>query len=78
MGVKKILVEAANWTGAVIVIGTYLALASGWISTATYCWFGLLGAVLISTACWQLRVYPQVALNIVWFLISLYGVWRSL
>ncbi len=79
MSQTAMLIEAAGWAGAVLVLAGYILASSGRIDvrSAAFQWLNLLGAggFVINTA-WH-GAWPSMALNIIWCGIALFMLARQ-
>ena len=73
-----ILIEAAGWAGAVLILFAYLLLSMGRMSgqSASYHWMNLAGASGIAINGWWHRALPSTSLNVIWLLIGAWALWR--
>ena len=72
----KYAVEVIGWIAAAMMLSAYLLLTRGRLSaqSSTYHWLNILsGAGFIVNSGWN-GAYPSAAINVVWAVIGLYGV----
>ncbi|WP_176591402.1 hypothetical protein [Sphingobium sp. EM0848] len=63
-----ILIEAAGWLGAILVLGAYMLVSSGRVSgkSALFQWMNALGSALFILNTWWHGAIPSMVLNIIW------------
>jgi hypothetical protein len=73
-----ILVEAAGWTGAALILAAYLLLSIGRLSgqSPLYQGMNVVGAAGFVINGWWHGAIPSATLNIVWLLIGAVALWR--
>ena len=72
----KAVIEIVGWTAAVMMVSAYVLLTTGRLSARSkvYHWLNILsGAGFIVNSGWN-GAYPSAAINVVWALIGLYGI----
>ena len=69
----EILIEAAGWTGAVLVLGAYVLVTLGKLSgqSAAFQAMNLVGAAGFVVNTWWHGAIPSMVLNIIWAAIGL-------
>lgn len=74
----EILIEAAGWTGAVLVLGAYVLVTLGRLSgqSAMFQAMNLVGAAGFVVNTWWHGAIPSMVLNIVWAGIGFVALWR--
>lgn len=74
----EILIEAAGWTGAVLVLGAYVLVTLGRLSgqSAMFQAMNLVGAAGFVVNTWWHGAIPSMVLNIVWAGIGFVSLWR--
>jgi hypothetical protein len=75
----KLTIEIIGWTAAAMMLGAYLLLTSGRLSShaPAYQWLNVLsGAGFILNSGWN-GAYPSACINVLWVAIGLYGVFRG-
>jgi hypothetical protein len=75
----KPLVEIIGWAAAALMLAAYVLLTMGRLSSrsAAYHWLNVLSdAGFIVNSGWN-GAYPSAAINVVWALIGLYGIFRT-
>lgn len=74
----EILIEAAGWTGAVLVLGAYVLVTLGRLSgqSAIFQAMNLVGAAGFVVNTWWHGAIPSMVLNIVWTGIGFVALWR--
>ena len=73
-----VLVEAAGWAGAALILSAYLLLSMGRLTgqSALYQGMNVVGAAGFIDNGWRHGAIPSAALNIVWMLIGAIALWR--
>jgi hypothetical protein len=73
-----VLVEAAGWAGAALILSAYLLLSMGRLTgqSALYQGMNVVGAAGFIVNGWWHGAIPSAALNIVWMLIGAIALWR--
>jgi hypothetical protein len=72
----KYTIEVIGWVAAALMLSAYLLLTAGKISghSRIYHWLNVLsGTGFIINSGWN-GAYPSAAINVVWMMIGLYGV----
>ena len=78
MTTVEFLVEAAGWTGAVLILFAYLLLSAGRL-TGQSAWFQIMnvvGAAGFVVNGWYHGAMPSASLNVLWMAIGLTALWR--
>lgn len=68
-----LILEAAGWIGALLILTAYLSVSSGWLhgrSTAYQLINALGSAGILANSAWK-QAWPSAALNVAWLLIGL-------
>ena len=71
-----IAIEIIGWAAAAMMLSAYLLLTAGKINARSriYQWLNVLsGAGFIINSGWN-GAYPSAAINVIWMMIGLYGV----
>jgi hypothetical protein len=66
-----------SWLAAVLILGTYLALAKNVRWLKAYLWTNLLGSGVLATMNIQHHIWQNFFLNIAYGLISVWGLWHG-
>jgi formate hydrogenlyase subunit 3/multisubunit Na+/H+ antiporter MnhD subunit len=76
----SILVQAIGWIGAVMVVGAYLLLTTKKIRSGSraYQLLNLFGSIGVLVNALAYGAFPSVAINVVWFVIAIYGLSKTL
>ena len=74
----NLLIEAAGWVGALLILGSYILLSSGRLEgrSAGYQWLNVIGAAGFIVNSGFHRAIPSTILNVVWLGIGLFTLWR--
>ena len=73
---KEYAVEIVGWLAAALMLWAYILLTTGKINgrSSLYHWMNVLsGAGFVVNSGWN-GAYPSAAINVIWMLIGLYGV----
>ncbi len=75
----KTFVDLSGWVAALLILGSYGLLSLGKIlpRSPLYQWMNLAGAAGFVINCAWNGAWPSVALNVVWFGISVYALRRN-
>lgn len=78
MTMTEILIEAAGWTGAVLILGAYILLSLGRLqgNSPAYQWANVIGAAGFILNSGYHGAIPSVAINILWVAIGIFALWR--
>lgn len=78
MSGELLLVEAAGWAGASLILSAYLLLSMGRMTgqSATYQAMNVVGAAGFVVNGWYHGAIPSAALNVVWLAIGAFALWR--
>ena len=78
MSAELVLVEAAGWTGAALILAAYLLLSLGRLTgrSALYQAMNVVGAAGFVVNGWWHGAIPSASLNVVWLLIGAVALWR--
>lgn len=77
MSPLAILVEAAGWIGAMLILGSYILVSLGRLDgrSRTYQWLNVAGATgFVVNSGWHGAI-PSTALNVVWLGVGLATLW---
>ena len=74
----EIAVEVAGWAGAALILFAYLLLSMGRLTgqSPLYQWMNVFGAAGFVVNGWWHGAIPSAALNVLWFLIGGFALWR--
>jgi hypothetical protein len=74
----EIAVEVAGWIGATLILLAYLLLSAGKLTgqSPAYQWMNVFGAAGFVVNGWWHGAIPSAALNVLWFLIGGFALWR--
>jgi hypothetical protein len=75
----KTFIDIAGWAGAAFILGAFGLISSARIEARSpwYQWMNILGSVgLIINGSWH-AAWPNVGLNVVWFLIAMFALRRN-
>ncbi|QPQ54294.1 hypothetical protein IC614_07960 [Allosphingosinicella flava] len=74
----EILVEAAGWAGALLILAAYFLLSIGRVMarSALYQSLNVIGAAGFIVNGWYHGALPSAVLNVVWMAIGLGTLWR--
>lgn len=75
---NAMLIEAAGWIGAICVLGAYILLSAGRLTSqsASFHMLNMVGAVGFVINTWAHGAIPSMALNIVWACVGAYALFR--
>ena len=78
MTTTEILIEAAGWSGAVLILGAYILLSLGRLqgNSPAYQWANVIGAAGFILNSGYHGAIPSVAINILWVAIGVFALWR--
>ncbi|WP_213272327.1 hypothetical protein [Hyphomonas sp.] len=78
MTITEILIEAAGWSGAVLILGAYILLSLGRLqgNSPAYQWANVIGAAGFILNSGYHGAIPSVAINILWVAIGVFALWR--
>ena len=70
--------EAAGWVGAALILLAYLLLSMGRLTgqSPLYQWMNVVGAAGFVVNGWWHGALPSAALNVLWFFIGGFALWR--
>jgi hypothetical protein len=73
-----LLIEAAGWAGASLILSAYLMVSLGKVTgqSALYQWMNVAGAAGFVVNGWWHGAVPSAALNLVWLAIGAFALWR--
>jgi hypothetical protein len=75
----KTFIEAAGWTAALLILGSYSLLSFGKLQARSpiYQWMNIAGALGFVINCSWNGAWPSMALNVVWMGIAAYALRRN-
>ncbi|MGE6697600.1 CBU_0592 family membrane protein [Hyphomonas sp. NPDC076900] len=78
MTITELLIEAAGWTGAALILGAYILLSLGRLqgNSPAYQWANVIGAAGFILNSGYHGAIPSVAINILWVAIGVFALWR--
>jgi len=78
MTVSMILIEAAGWIGAALILGAYVLLSAGKMqgNSPAYQWMNVIGGAGFVLNSGYHGAIPSVAINVLWILIGGLALWR--
>ena len=78
MTITEILIEAAGWSGAVLILGAYILLSLGRLqgNSPAYQWANVIGAAGFILNSGYHGAIPSVAINVLWVAIGVFALWR--
>ncbi len=78
MTLEEILIEAAGWTGAALILGGYVLLSMGKMNGRgrAYQWMNVIGAAGFIINSGYNGAIPSVAINVIWIGIGLFTLWQ--
>ncbi len=78
MSPTELLIEAAGWAGALLILAAYLLLSMGRLTgqSALYQGMNIVGAAGFVVNGWWHGAIPSATLNVVWLLIGAVALWR--
>ena len=78
MSAPELLVEAAGWTGALLILGAYGLLTAGRLQaqSVAYQALNVIGAAGFIVNGWWHGALPSAVLNVIWMLIGGVALWR--
>ena len=74
---QSLLIEAVGWTGAALILGSYILVSTGKLSgrSKTFQWMNVVGAAgSVINSGWHGAI-PSTALNALWLLVGLATLW---
>jgi MYXO-CTERM domain-containing protein len=74
---QSLLIEAAGWIGAALILGSYILVSMGKLSgrSRTFQWMNVVGAAgFVLNSGWHGAI-PSTALNALWLLVGLATLW---
>jgi hypothetical protein len=73
-----ILIEAAGWIGAALILGAYILLSAGRLKgdSLAYQWMNVVGAAGFILNSGYHGAIPSVAINVLWIGIGAFALWR--
>jgi len=77
MSGTELLIEAAGWIGAALILGSYVLVSLGRLEgrSAAFQWMNVAGAAgFIVNSGWHGAI-PSTALNVVWLAVGLATLW---
>lgn len=78
MTITELLIEAAGWAGAALILGAYIMLSLGRLqgNSPAYQWANVIGAAGFILNSGYHGAIPSVAINILWVAIGVFALWR--
>lgn len=78
MTITELVIEAAGWTGAALILGAYILLSLGRLqgNSPAYQWANVIGAAGFILNSGYHGAIPSVAINILWVAIGVFALWR--
>lgn len=78
MTITELFIEAAGWSGAVLILGAYILLSLGRLqgNSPPYQWANVIGAAGFILNSGYHGAIPSVAINILWVAIGVFALWR--
>ena len=78
MTIVELMVEAAGWVGATLILFAYLLLSMGKVTgqSALYQGMNIVGAAGFIINGWWHGALPSAVLNVIWMLIGGIALWR--
>ncbi len=78
MTLTDLLIEAAGWTGACLILGAYILLSAGKMqgNSPVYQWMNVIGAAGFVLNSGHNGAIPSMVLNIIWAGIGVFTLWR--
>ena len=76
-GFGMVLIEAAGWIGAGLILGSYILVSTGGLEgrSRTFQWMNIVGAAgFVVNSGWH-RAIPSTVLNLVWLGVGLATLW---
>lgn len=72
-----LLIEIVGWLGAFLIVAAFLLNAKGYLESTSgkYLWINLIGALCIVVNSFYLKAFPQMTINVFWFVIAAHGLW---
>ena len=73
-----LLIEAAGWIGASLILGAYILLSAGKRqgNSQAYQWMNVIGAAGFILNSGYHGAIPSVAINVLWIAIGGFALWR--
>jgi hypothetical protein len=73
-----IAVAFLGWLGAALILGAYMLLSLGKVSSSSgaYQWTNLVGALGLAVNSYWNGAYPSVGLNVVWMAVGAYAIFK--
>ena len=75
---QSLLIEAAGWIGAALILGSYVLVSMGKLSgrSKAFQWMNVVGAAgFVINSGWHGAI-PSTALNAMWLLVGLATLWN--
>jgi hypothetical protein len=78
MSAVEIAVEAAGWSGALLILLAYLLLSAGRLTgqSLSYQLMNVIGAAGFIINGWWHGALPSAVLNVIWLMIGAIATWR--
>ena len=77
MTMQDLLIEAAGWGGAVLILASYVLVSMGRLEgrSAAFQWMNVVGSAgFVVNSGWHGAI-PSTALNVVWLAVGLFTLW---
>ena len=74
---QSLLIEAAGWIGAALILGSYILVSTGRLSgrSKAFQWMNVVGAAgFVINSGWHGAI-PSTALNAMWLMVGLATLW---
>lgn len=78
MTLTVLLIEAAGWIGAGLILGAYVLLSAGKLKgdSPAYQWMNVIGAAGFILNSGYNGAIPSMVLNVIWVGIGVFALWR--
>jgi hypothetical protein len=78
MTTTALFIEIIGWTGAAMILGSYILLSIGRLTgqSPLYQWMNVIGAAGFVANSGYNGAIPSAALNVAWMGIGLYALWQ--
>lgn len=76
---NKMILDILGWLGTVMIIIAFFCNTSQLLKSTslTYQLFNIVGSIFLGASLFQKQAWSGVALQTVWILIALFGVWKN-
>jgi len=73
-----LLIEAAGWAGALLILASYILVSNGRLSgqSRAYQWMNVIGAAGFVVNTWWHGAMPSAVLNVIWCAVGLWALVR--